>query len=130
MAEKGSDSGAISWWLFNDLYENQSDLLRKLRFFIKAGKMNNTEALALDMIEDYIGSREAELEKIRQEGLREWNGGAQRPALQSPENRMMLENRAEDAAGRALAPIGSPYSGKLSFWNRLKSRIKGTPASG
>jgi hypothetical protein len=73
MTKEGGDSGTISWRLFNEMYENQYDFFRKLRFCINAGKTNNAEAQALEMIEDLIGRKEAELEKIRQDGLREWS---------------------------------------------------------
>jgi hypothetical protein len=72
MLEKADDTAVIIWTLFNDLYENQYDFFRKLRFIIRAGKVNNTESMALEMIEDYLQRKEGELKNLREAGLEEW----------------------------------------------------------
>ena len=72
MADNADGTGTVSWEVFNDLYENQHDLLRKLRFFIKAGRSDKDESLALNIMEDFLSGKEQELEILRQRGLEEW----------------------------------------------------------
>ncbi len=43
MGNKSHQSGLVSWEVFNDLYENQYDLLRKIKFFVLAGHSEKNE---------------------------------------------------------------------------------------
>jgi hypothetical protein len=46
MENKSHQLGVVSWEVFNDLYENQYDLIRKIRFFVQAGQAEQNESLA------------------------------------------------------------------------------------
>ncbi len=72
MPNKAADVGEVSWRLFNDLYESQYDLLRKLEFITKAGKLNGGESIALELIDGYLKQKESELKELRQAALAEW----------------------------------------------------------
>lgn len=74
MPNKAGDVGEVSWRLFNDLYESQYDLLRKLEFITKAGKLNGCESIALELIDGYLKQKESELKALRQAALAEWTG--------------------------------------------------------
>ncbi|MDR3569533.1 MAG: hypothetical protein P4L43_16030 [Syntrophobacteraceae bacterium] len=69
-----NDIGAVSWELFNELYESQYDLLRKLKFITRAAKMNGGESIALELIEGYLKDKERELGVLRDASLEEWSG--------------------------------------------------------
>jgi hypothetical protein len=69
MSEKTFDYGVVSWQMFDALFEQQYDFCRKLRFFIKGGRANKEEAMALDVIEDLLNRKEQELEELREKGL-------------------------------------------------------------
>ncbi|MGC8491039.1 MAG: hypothetical protein ACP5SH_04805 [Syntrophobacteraceae bacterium] len=74
MPTKAADVGEVSWRLFNELYESQYDLLRKLEFITKAGKLNGCESIALELIDGYLKQKESELKELRQAALAEWTG--------------------------------------------------------
>jgi hypothetical protein len=101
MSNEAAGTGIVSWEVFNDLYESQYDLLRKLRFFIKAGRSDRNEKLALDLIDDFLAGKEDELEALRQRGLEEWkvaqSGTGAPPCSDSPFSR-----KAPDKADRSL----------------------------
>ena len=44
MENESHQSGVVSWEVFDDLYENQYDLIRKIRFFVLAGKVEKNES--------------------------------------------------------------------------------------
>lgn len=71
MEKKSSQLGVVSWEVFNDLYESQYDLIRKIRFFVQAGKADKNETLALEMVGELLDRKQDELEKARQKGLAE-----------------------------------------------------------
>ena len=123
MLEKAGDPAVISWKLFNDLYENQYDLFRKLRFIIKAGKVNNSEAMALEMIEDYLQSKEGELKNLRQAGMEEWIRRGRPTGLQRVSTSGVPANDGAKGPDRSLVPMAPGDRG--SRWSRLLSRIKG-----
>ncbi len=148
MYEKTDDTGVVSWELFNALYENQYDVFRKLRFIVKAGKVNNNESMALEMIDDYLKRKEVELKEIRQAGLEEWGRRGKTASLQEVPAREMPEHNGEIevAPPSTAAPKGVPARempehngeigpGKLpvpvvpvsrvSLWSRALSRNKG-----
>lgn len=91
MPNKAGDVGEVSWSLFNDLYESQYDLLRKLKFITKAGKMNGGESIALELIDGYLSQKEIELKELRQAALAEWTGGktAFGPDRETPEDNVV-----------------------------------------
>ena len=99
MSNKAGDVGAVSWELFNELYESQYDLLRKLKFITKAAKMNGGEAIALELIDGYLQKKDSELKDLRASAMREWTGretgaGAQ-PGTDDPQT------------VKALVPLGA-----------------------
>jgi hypothetical protein len=121
MPETPDGTGSVSWKLFDDLYESQHDLFRKLKFFVKAGRLNNNEAIALESIADMLDRKERELEKLRQSGLEEWHGrtganGSGRPALLSDGHQNLN-----------TLPVLFEETGpdERSLWGRLKSIMKG-----
>ena len=124
MTEKSHKSGMVSWELFNDLYENQYDIFRKLKFFVKAGKAGKNEALALEMIEDLVTRREMDLERIRHNGLQE-RVGVENAAVRQISDRVLLEGSGKSDNDRSLAVIASREPVRTSYWGRLKSRILG-----
>ncbi len=71
MENKTPQSGLVSWEVFNDLYENQYDLIRKIRFLVQAGQMEQMEGLALEMMGDLLADQLDALDKVRQKGLAE-----------------------------------------------------------
>lgn len=123
MYEKAHDTGVVSWKLFNALYENQYDLFRKLRFIVKAAKVNNDESTALEMIDDYLKRKEVALEDLRQAGLEEWTAMGKTTGLQRVPARQMPENNGVGGPGRSLVPV-VPLN-RVSVWSRVLSRIKG-----
>ncbi len=122
MTNKGHESGMVSWKVFNDLYENQYDAFRKIRFFVKAGKTGKNELLALDMIEDLLFRREEELERIRRDAMQERTGAEAPVAITS---QTLLESGNNNGASRALVPVGPRENTRESAWQRLKIRLLG-----
>ncbi len=112
----------VSWKVFNDLYENQYDAFRKIRFFVKAGKTGKNELLALDMIEDLLFRREEELERIRRDAMQERTGAEAPVAITS---QTLLESGNNNGASRALVPVGPRENTRESAWQRLKIRLLG-----
>ena len=123
MTEKGFESGMVSWKAFNDLYENQYDTFRKLKFFVKAGKIGQNETLALDLIEDLVSRREVDLERIRHNGLEE-RVGAESAVVRRVSNHTLLEGGG-NGNDRSLVVSVPRESARSSYWSRLKSRILG-----
>jgi hypothetical protein len=123
MCEKADDTGVVSWELFNALYENQYDLFRKLKFIVKAGKVDNNESMALEMIEDYLRGKEVDLKDIRQAGLEDWGRRGKTTGLQRFPAPEMPENNGGIGPDKSLVPV-VPVS-KVSFWSRTLSRNKG-----
>ena len=123
MCEKADDTGVVSWELFNALYENQYDLFRKLRFIVKAGKVNNNDSMALEMIEDYLKRKEVDLKDLRQAGLEEWRRRGRPTSLQRIPAPEMPDNNGGLGPGKSLVAV-VPLS-RASFWSRALSRIKG-----
>lgn len=74
MSNKAADVGTVSWELFNELYESQYDLLRKLEFIIRAGKLNGGETIAIELIDGYLKRKEIELKELREAAMAEWTG--------------------------------------------------------
>ncbi len=123
MTNRGHESGMVSWKVFNDLYENQFDAFRKIRFFVKAGKTGKNEPLALDMIEDLLFTREEELERIRCDALQERTGAETPVAITS---QALLEGSNNNGASRALVPVGPRENVRVeSAWQKLKIRLLG-----
>lgn len=123
---QGTDrcAGSVSWKLFNELYENQYDLFRKLRFFIQAGKSGRNEKLALDMVEDFLARKEGELERLRQSGLEEWAASGGAAGLPPGPGTPLLEHvRAGNE--KSLVLHQSVPVARASFWSRFKARIRG-----
>jgi hypothetical protein len=123
MSEKADDTGVVSWELFNALYENQYDLFRKLSFIVKAGKVNNNQSIALEMIEDYLKRKEVDLKDLRQAGLEEWGRRRKTTGLQRVSAREMPDNNGR--LGPANSLVAVVPAGRASFWSRALSRIKG-----
>lgn len=123
MYEQADDTGVVSWELFNALYENQYDLLRKLKFIVKAGKANNNESMALEMIEDYLKRKEVDLKDLRQAGLEDWRRRGKTTGLQRFPAPEMPENNDGIGPGKSLVPVVP--EGRVSFWSRALSRNKG-----
>ena len=123
MYEKADDTGVVSWELFNAMYENQYDLFRKLKFIVKATKVNNNESMALEMIDDYLQRKEVDLKQIRQTGLEEWDRRRKTTSLQEVPAPEMPENNGEIRSGTPLVPV-VPAS-RVSSWSRGLSRNKG-----
>jgi hypothetical protein len=123
MSEKADDTGVVSWKLFNALYENQYDLVRKLRFIVKAAKVNNDEPMAVEMIDDYLKRKQVDLEDLRQAGLEEWTRMGKATALQRVPARQVPENNGAHGSGKSLVPV-VPLS-RVSVWSRVLSMIKG-----
>jgi hypothetical protein len=69
MTERIFESGAVSWETFDGLYEHQSDLCRKLRFFIRAGHVLKEERAALEVLAEFLGQKESEMEGHRKRAL-------------------------------------------------------------
>ncbi len=113
----------VSWKVFNDLYENQYDAFRKLKFFVKAGKTAKNEILALEMIEDFLAKREIDLERIRLNGLEERVGAEDLP-LRLPHQRL-LESSGKNGNERSLVVASPREPARSSYWNRLKSMFLG-----
>jgi hypothetical protein len=124
MREKSYKSGMVSWKVFNDLYENQYDAFRKLKFFVKAGKTGQNETLALEMIEDLLSRRETDLEKIRHNGLEE-RVGADSAVVRQISNPALLEGGGENGNDRSLVVAVPRESARTSYWSRLKARLMG-----
>ena len=123
MPENTGDPAVISWKLFNDLYENQYDLFRKLRFIIRAGKVVNSESIALEMIEDYLQRKEGELKNLRQAGLEEWIRRGKPTSLQRVSIRGIPDNDGATGPDTSLVPV-TPVD-RVSRWSRILTRIKG-----
>jgi hypothetical protein len=123
MYDKADDTGVVSWKLFNALYENQYDLFRKLRFIVKAGKLNNNELMALEMIDDYLKRKEVDLKDLREAGLQEWIRNGKTNILQQVPAREMPDNNGRIGPGKSLVPV-VPVS-RVSLLSRVLSRIKG-----
>jgi hypothetical protein len=81
MENKSHQSGLVSWEVFNDLYENQYDLLRKIKFFVLAGHSEKNESLALEMVGELLANKQEELERLRQKGLSERDSLSHRKEL-------------------------------------------------
>jgi len=123
MLEKAEDIAVISWKLFNDLYENQYDLFRKLRFIIRAGKLGNNESIALEMIEDYLQRKEVELKNLRQAGLEEWIRRGKPTGLQRASTLGNPDNDGATGPDTSLVAV-TPVE-RASRWSRILTRIKG-----
>ena len=123
MPENTGDPAVISWKLFNDLYENQYDLFRKLKFIIRAGKVSDSESIALEMIEDYLQRKEMELKNLRQAGLEEWMRRGKPTSLQSASTLGNPDN--DGAAGPDTSLVAVTPVERASRWSRILTRIKG-----
>ncbi len=99
MSNKPSDVGAVSWELFNDLYESHYDLLRKLEFIIRAGKLNGGETIALELIDGYLRRKDIELKELREAAMAEWTGRESALGLQP--------GTGQTSTGKARAPFGA-----------------------
>lgn len=120
MTKKSHESGMVSWKVFNDLYENQFDAFRKLKFFVKAGKTGKNASLALEMIEEFLENREADLEQIRRDGLDERVDVDAEQAM----DRALVISAGTDGENGSLIPAAQAPA-RTSYWSRLKSRIWG-----
>ena len=101
MSNKAGDVGSVSWELFNELYESQYDLLRKLQFITKAGKLNGGEAIALEMIEGYLEQKKSELKELRKAAMDEWTGRETALMLQPAPARTMGQSEWGMETGKA-----------------------------
>jgi hypothetical protein len=123
MNEKADNTGVVSWKLFNALYENQYDLFRKLRFIVKAAKVNSDESMALEIIDDFLKRKEVDLEELRQAGLEEWTRMGKTTGLQRVAAPQKPQNYGGRGPARSLVPV-VPLS-RVSVWSRVLSRFKG-----
>ncbi len=104
MENKLHQLGVVSWEVFNDLYENQYDLIRKIRFFVRAGQGGQNESLALEMVGDLLADKEDELEKLRQKALAE---RASSPAGDDLSHFQLPPEGDCDGNNRQLIPLGN-----------------------
>lgn len=74
MSEKAGDVEEVSGKLFNDLYESQYELLRRLKFIAKAGRLKGGESTALELIDDYLRQKESALQGYRKAPPPDHNG--------------------------------------------------------
>jgi hypothetical protein len=121
MENKSHQLGVVSWEVFNDLYENQYDLIRKLRFFVQAGQAQQNEGLALEMVGDLLADKQDELEKLRQKGLAERASSAAGEDL--PHFQLPLGANS-DVKTRLLVPLAKQPGKRGSVWNRFRQSIK------
>ena len=98
MSNKAVDVGAVSWELFNELYESHYDLLRKLEFIIRAGKLNGGEMIALELIDGYLKRKDIELKELREAAMAEWTCRQSAVGLQP--------GTEQTSDGKAPAPFG------------------------
>jgi ADP-ribosylglycohydrolase len=105
------------------MYENQYDLFRKLKFIVKAGKVNDNESMALEMIDDYLKRKEVDLKDLRQAGLEEWISRRKKAGSQRVLARERPQNNGKLGLGKSLVPV-VPVS-RVSLWSKVMSRIKG-----
>ena len=121
MENKSHQVGVVSWEVFNDLYENQYDLIRKIRFFVQAGQVGQNESLALEMMGDLLADKQDELEKLRQQGLAERASLAPGDDLSHVQ---LLTAGNFDGKNRLMVPLENRPGKRGSIWNRLKQIMK------
>ncbi len=123
MPETPDGTGSVSWKLFNDMYESQHDLFRKLRFFVEAGKLDHNETIALESIAEVLDRKERELEKLRRSGLQEWGGGPGSTGPDRPAQRALISGA--DGNMNTLPVLFEDADANRSLWSRIKSRMRG-----
>ena len=120
MENKSLHLGVVSWEVFNDLYENQYDLIRKIRFFVQAGQVEQNESLALEMVEDLLVNKQDELDKLRQKGL------AERASLAAEGDLShfhLLPAGNNDGGNKLMIPAQNQPRKKGAVWNWVKRFI-------
>jgi hypothetical protein len=121
MEKKLHQLGVVGWEVFNDLYENQYDLIRKIKFLVQAGQVGQNEGLALEMMGELLADKLDELEKLRQKGL------AERTSLSSGEDLpsyQLLQVGGSDGKNRLMIPLENRPARKGSVWNRVKQFVR------
>ncbi len=92
-----TDTGIVSWRIFSDLYEHQSDFCRKLRLVLRIGHTTKDKEIVLEIIEDFLDQIEKDLEELRRIGFEEWkNAGRFKPGtLPSPERGLTIRRSTD-----------------------------------
>lgn len=121
MENKSHQLGVVSWEVFNDLYENQYDLIRKIRFFVQAGKVDQNESLALQMVGDLLAQKQDELEKVRRKGLAERALFAAKSDL--PHFQLLTAGNS-DGGNQLIIPAENQSRRRGSVWNWVKQFIR------
>ncbi len=121
MENKSYQLGVVSWEVFADLYENQYDLIRKIRFFLRAGQGEQNESLALEMLGDLLADTQKGLEELRLRGLAErasLAGNGDFPDFS------LLPAGYRDAGNKLMIQAENQSGRKGAVWNRIKQFIR------
>lgn len=128
MPGKVFETGVISWRTFDELFESQYDMYRKVKFLIRAGNALGEEGIALEAIADLVSQKEGELEALRKQALAERDeaGGLEvRVVPGSKETELAPHLMHNDDSRFFLKLIDICKSGGAP-WENLKAVIEGT----
>jgi len=118
MENKFDQSGSVSWEVFNDLYETYYDLMRKIRFFVEAGRAANNESLAMEMLGELIAGKQGEIEKVRRRGIAERDS-----ALAEADFASFGSKPNDNPENGAKTKAENRPDVKESIWNRVKQNL-------
>jgi hypothetical protein len=121
MENKIPQSGLVSWEIFNDLYESQYDLIRKIRFLLQAGQMEQMEGIALEMMADLLADKQNELDKVRQKGLAERSSLS---AAGAPSYLHLLPLGNHDGGSNLMIPAENQSRKRGAVWQWVKHFIR------
>lgn len=126
MTEKKFDTGVVSWRIFDEMFESQLDFIRKLRFLVRAGMVEN-DGTVLEIIADLVKLNESSIRELREQGLdeRERAGG---PGVSVVARKCddLSQAEAPDPEEQRLLEIISEVRKEGGYhWENLRAVIEG-----
>lgn len=126
MTEKKFDTGVVSWQIFDEMFESQLDFIRKLRFLVRAGMVEN-DGVVLEIMADLLKMKESAVRQLREQGL------VQREAAGGPGVSVVAEKSDDSHRAELLDPEDQRLLEKISeirkqggyHWENLRAVIEG-----
>lgn len=126
MTEKKFETGVVSWKVFEEMFESQLDLIRKLRFLYRAGVVDH-DGLVLEIIADLLKMKESAVRELREQALdeREAAGGADVLVVAKNRDDSQRFERLDPEAQELLEKISEIRKHGGHHWENLRAMIEG-----